>query len=213
MRQAGEPLRKRSIGFAQTELQGLGDADVDKGQHRLHRAVGGAERGADGAAVDLVEGVEELHQLVGRVALDADGVLGHPGQLGLADVDAALLERLADNQLAAQGFVRTQANPDMLLDMQVFARQSKGGNSSIGIGIGMPVGRHGSVGLGTSQLLNKGKQEGVMLIDVTRASDNTLVWRGSAEGIPLIQFSLSAEQKLGATLAQLLGKFPPSSAP
>lgn len=131
----------------------------------------------------------------------------------IGGTDPTLLERLADNQLAAQGFVRTQANPDMLLDMQVFARQSKGGNSSIGIGIGMPVGRHGSVGLGTSQLLNKGKQEGVMLIDVTRASDNTLVWRGSAEGIPLIQFSLSAEQKLGATLAQLLGKFPPSSAP
>lgn len=131
----------------------------------------------------------------------------------IGGTDPALLERLADNQLAAQGFVRAQANPDMLLDMQVFARQSKGGNSSIGIGIGMPVGRHGSVGLGTSQLLNKGKQEGVMLIDVTRASDNTLVWRGSAEGIPLIQFSLSAEQKLGATLAQLLGKFPPSSAP
>ncbi len=131
----------------------------------------------------------------------------------IAGTDPATLERLADKQLAAQGFVRTQNNPDLLLDMQVFARQSKGGNSSIGIGIGMPIGRHGSVGLGTSQLLNKGKQEGVMLIDVTRASDNTLIWRGSAEGIPLIQFSLSAEQKLGATLSQLLGQFPPTSTP
>lgn len=131
----------------------------------------------------------------------------------IGGTDPALLERLADNQLAAQGFVRTHDKPDLLLDMQVFARQSKGGNSSIGIGIGMPIGRNGSVGLGTSQLLNRGKQEGVMLIDVTRASDNTLIWRGSAEGIPLIQFSLSAEQKLGATMAQLLGQFPPATAP
>lgn len=127
--------------------------------------------------------------------------------------DQALLERLADNQLASQGFVRTQDKPDLLLDLQVFARQSKSGNSSIGIGIGMPVGRHGSVGLGTSQLLNKGKQEGVMLIDITRASDNALIWRGSAEGIPLIQFSLSAEQKLGETLAKLLSPFPPTATP
>ena len=131
----------------------------------------------------------------------------------IGGTDPALLERLADNQLAAQGFVRTHDKPDLLLDMQVFARQSKGGNSSIGIGIGMPIGRNGSVGLGTSQLLNRGKQEGVMLIDVTRASDNTLIWRGSAEGIPLIQFSLSAEQKLGATMAQLLGQFPPAKTP
>lgn len=131
----------------------------------------------------------------------------------IGGTDQALLERLADNQLTTQGFVRTQDKPDLLLDMQVFARQSKGGNSSIGIGIGMPIGRSGSVGLGTSQLLNKGKQEGVVLIDITRTSDNTLIWRGSAEGIPLIQFSLSAEQKLGATMAQVLGQFPPATAP
>lgn len=133
--------------------------------------------------------------------------------IDIGGTDQALLERLADNQLASQGFVRSQDKPDLLLDMQVFARQSKGGNSSIGIGIGLPVGRHGSIGLGSSQLLNKGKQEGVILIDITRASDNTLIWRGSAEGIPLIQFSLSAEQKLGATLAQVLTPFPPGKTP
>lgn len=133
--------------------------------------------------------------------------------IDIGGADQALLERLANNQLLAQGFVRQQDNPDVLVDMQIFARQRQSGNSSIGIGIGMPIGRNGSVGLGTSQLLGKGKQEGVILIDITRASDNTLIWRGSAEGIPLIQFSLSAEQKLGDTLAQLLGQFPPTTAP
>ncbi|MFC3115827.1 DUF4136 domain-containing protein [Cellvibrio fontiphilus] len=133
--------------------------------------------------------------------------------LDIGGTDQALLTRLADKQLATQGFILDKNQPQLLLDLQVFSRQSQSGNSSIGIGIGMPVGRHGSVGLGTSQLLNRGKQEGVMLIDVTRASDNTLIWRGSAEGIPLIQFSLSAEQKLGDTMAQLLGQFPPKVAP
>jgi len=133
--------------------------------------------------------------------------------LDVGGTDQALLTRLADNQLAAQGFVLDKNQPQLLLDMQVFSRQSQGVNSSIGIGIGMPVGRHGSVGLGTSQLLNRGKQEGVILIDITRVSDNTLIWRGSAEGIPLIQFSLSAEEKLGDTMAQLLSQFPPKNAP
>lgn len=131
----------------------------------------------------------------------------------VSGANQALLERLADKQLAGQGFVRTQDKPDLLLDMQVFARESQQGNTSIGIGVGMPIGRSGSVGLGTSQLLNRGKQEGVMLVDITRASDNTLIWRGTAEGIPLIQFSLSAEQKLGATMAQMLGQFPPATTP
>lgn len=129
--------------------------------------------------------------------------------IDIGGTDQALLKRLAERQLAARGLRQQPEQADLLVDLQVFSRAGRSGNTSIGIGIGMPVGRHGSVGLGTSQLLNKGKQEGVILIDITRASDNTLIWRGSAEGIPLIQFSLSAEQKLSDTLARLLSQFPP----
>lgn len=131
--------------------------------------------------------------------------------IDIGGANHALLQRLADQQLQAQGFIPAKDQPDMLLDMQIFARTSSGGNSSIGVGIGLPVGQHGSIGLGTSQLLNRDKQEGVIVIDITAARTNNLIWRGQAEGIPLIQFSLSAEHKLGETMAQLLGQFPPAT--
>lgn len=129
----------------------------------------------------------------------------------IGGADQALLQRLADAQLRAQGFVATDKAPDLLLDLQVFSRVSSGGNTSIGIGIGMPVGRHGSVGLGTGQILGQGKQEGVILLDVTQTKSNTLIWRGTAEGIPLINFSLKAENKLRESFTQLLQQFPPKA--
>lgn len=127
-------------------------------------------------------------------------------------VDKTFLQSLADAQLRAQGFVLADTSADLLIDMQVFSRISTGGNTSIGIGIGLPVGNSGSIGLGTGQTLGKGKQEGVIVIDITQTSSNTLIWRGNAEGIPLINFSLKAEQKLRESFTQLLQPFPPSTA-
>lgn len=127
----------------------------------------------------------------------------------IGGADQAFLQQLADAQLRAQGFVASDSNPDLLLDLQVFSRVSSGGNTSIGIGIGMPVGRHGSIGLGTGQILGQGKQEGVIVVDITQAKSNTLIWRGTAEGIPLINFSLKAEHKLRESFTQLLQQFPP----
>ncbi len=130
----------------------------------------------------------------------------------IGGTDKNLLQQLADAQLRAQGFTPSDSAPDVLLDLQVFSRVSSGGNTSIGIGIGMPMGRHGSIGLGTGTLLGQGKQEGVIVVDITQAKSNTLIWRGTAEGIPLINFSLKAENKLRETFTQLLQQFPPQTA-
>lgn len=130
----------------------------------------------------------------------------------IGGIDKSLLQQLADAQLRAQGFTPSDSAPDVLLDLQVFSRVSSGGNTSIGIGIGMPMGRHGSIGLGTGKLLGQGKQEGVIVVDITQAKSNTLIWRGTAEGIPLINFSLKAENKLRETFTQLLQQFPPQTA-
>lgn len=126
-------------------------------------------------------------------------------------VDKIFLQQLADEQLRSQGFVLADTSADLLIDMQVFSRVSRGGNTSIGIGIGLPVGNSGNIGLGTGQTLGKGKQEGVIVIDITQTSSNTLIWRGNAEGIPLINFSLKAEQKLRETFNKLLTPFPPQT--
>jgi hypothetical protein len=130
----------------------------------------------------------------------------------IGGTDKDFLQRIADEQLRAQGFVLADTSAELLIDMQVFSRVSKGGNTSIGIGIGLPVGRNGSIGLGTGQTLGKGKQEGVIVIDITQTSTNQLIWRGNAEGIPLVNFSLKAEQKLRETFSKLLAPFPPETA-
>lgn len=127
----------------------------------------------------------------------------------IGGIDKAFLQNIADAQLRAQGFIPTENNADFVVDMQVFSRVSSGGNTSIGVGIGMPVGSHGGVGMSTGQTLGQGKQEGVIVIDITQSSSNSLIWRGNAEGIPLINFSLKAEQKLRESFSQLLSPFPP----
>ena len=129
----------------------------------------------------------------------------------IGGTDKRLMQQLADDQLRSQGMVAAEKDPDVLLDLQVFSRVSSGGNTSIGIGVGMPIGRNANIGLGTSQIMGKGKQEGVMVIDVTQAKSNALIWRGTAEGIPLINFSLKAENKLRESFTQLLQQFPPAA--
>lgn len=122
----------------------------------------------------------------------------------------AQLQQLLDAQLLRQGYRLVDSNPDMLLDAQAFSRAKQGGNTGIGIGIGLPVGRNGSIGLGTSQILNgKTKQEAVIVVDITRSDTNTLVWRGNAEAMPLNYFELRNEDKLRTSISSLLSQFPP----
>ena len=129
----------------------------------------------------------------------------------IGGVEKSFLQNLADEQLRSQGFIPVDNNADLIVDMQVFSRVSTGGNTSIGIGIGLPVGNNGSIGLGTGQTLGKGKLEGVIVVDITQTSSNVLIWRGNAEGIPLINFSLKAEQKLRESFSKLLTPFPPQA--
>jgi Domain of unknown function (DUF4136) len=127
----------------------------------------------------------------------------------LAGADKANLQRMINEQLQSQGYQQVDQGADAWVDMQLFSRVSKGGNTSIGIGLGLPIGRNGSIGLGTGKMLGQGKQEGVLIIDITEQASNTLVWRGNAEGIPPLYFSLKSEPKLRENIRQLLMQFPP----
>jgi hypothetical protein len=127
----------------------------------------------------------------------------------MAGVNSQQLQRLADSQLASQGFTRTETNPEMLLDMTVVARISTGSSTGLGLSIGLPIGRHGSIGLGGGKSVPNDKQEGIIIVDITESLSNNLLWRGSAEGIPMKNFSLQGEQQLAAVLGKLLSQFPP----
>lgn len=124
-------------------------------------------------------------------------------------VNAQQIQRLADIQLTNQGFTRNENNPDMLLDMTAVSRISTGSSTGLGLSIGLPIGRYGSVGLGGGKSVPNDKQEGVIIVDITESLNNQLIWRGSAEGMPMKDFSLQSEAKLAAALSKLLSQFPP----
>lgn len=119
------------------------------------------------------------------------------------------IQRLADAQLAGRGLTRTESNPDILLDMTIVTRVSTGSSTGLGLSIGLPVGRHGSIGVGGGRSVPNDKQEGIIIVDVTDASTNNLIWRGSAEAVPVKYFSLSNEEKLAAVVSKLLSQYPP----
>ncbi len=127
----------------------------------------------------------------------------------IAGADKAALQRMVDEQLQLQGYQPVAQGADVWVDMQIFSRVSQGGNTSIGIGIGLPIGHNGSFSLGTGKMLGQGKQEAVLILDITEQTTNTLIWRGNAEGIPLLYFSLKSEPKLRDNIRQLLMQFPP----
>lgn len=127
----------------------------------------------------------------------------------IAGADKANLQRLVDEQLQAQGYQLVDQGANVWVDLQAFSRVSKGGNTSIGIGLGLPIGRNGSISLGTGQALGQGKQEGVIVIDITEQHTNALLWRGNAEAVPLLFFTLKSEPKLRDSIRQLLLQFPP----
>ena len=124
-------------------------------------------------------------------------------------VSAQQIQHQADTQLASQGFSRTESNPDLLFDMKVVSRISTGSSTGLGLSIGLPLGRHGSIGLGGGKSMPNDKQEGIIIVDITDTSTNNLIWRGSAEAVPLQHFSLSNEAKLAEVLRKLLSQYPP----
>lgn len=126
--------------------------------------------------------------------------------------DAPRLKRTAEQALMAQGYQLDPDNPDFLVDISALTRAATGGGKSLGLSIGLPVGRHGSVGIGGSKNLDdEQRQEGVIIVDLTEADSGQLLWRGSASGIPLKDFELGRQDQLQQTLERLLAQFPPES--
>lgn len=126
--------------------------------------------------------------------------------------DAPRLKRAAEQALTAQGYRQDPDNPDFLVDISALTRAATGGGKSLGLSIGLPVGRHGSVGIGGSKSLgDQQRQEGVIIVDLTESESGQLLWRGSASGIPLKDFDLSRQDQLQRALERLLAQFPPES--
>lgn len=123
-------------------------------------------------------------------------------------VDQQWIQATLEQALAEQGLTRKEKGAELLLDLSVLLQEVQGGNTSVGIGIGLPVGRHGSIGLGTSNLKSSAKLRGRVILDISASSDLQLLWRGSASEIATSQFNFPHGAALQKTLYALVANLP-----
>lgn len=122
------------------------------------------------------------------------------------------IQREVEQQLSQQGFQLVPATgaADLVLDLTIIKQLASASNTGVGLSIGLPIGRSGSIGLGTSKLLgNDDKYAALIILDITAQATNQVLWRGSAEDVPLDHFSLRNEVKLNGVLTNLIKQFPP----
>jgi hypothetical protein len=128
----------------------------------------------------------------------------------VVSLDQVAIQRTIEQQLHQQGFERVSGLSDLVLDLSVIKQPASTSSTGLGISIGLPVGRHGAIGLGTNKLLgNDPKMAALIIIDITAQASQQILWRGTAENIPLSHFTLQEQAKLNTTLRNLLAQFPP----
>lgn len=122
------------------------------------------------------------------------------------------IQHAVEQQLALQGFkfVSEPELPDLILDLTIIKHAATPSSTGVGLSIGLPIGRHGAIGLGTNKLLGKDNHmAGLIILDITAKNTNQIIWRGSAEDVPMNYFSLRNQVELNKVLNSLVQQFPP----
>lgn len=127
----------------------------------------------------------------------------------IPNTDQLAIQRTVEQQLNQQGFSLVANNADLVLDLNIIKQRSSSSGSGVGISIGLPIGNHGAIGLGTNKLLNGDQMSGLIILDITAQQTNQILWRGSAESVPLSYFFLRNQAQLNSVLRNLLNQFPP----
>ena len=124
--------------------------------------------------------------------------------------DQLAIQREVEQQLSQQGLQLVTANADVVLDLAIIKHVASQSSTGVGLSIGLPIGRHGGIGLGTNKLLgNDNKFSALIILDITAKAANQVLWRGSADEVPLDYFSLRNQAKLNPVLRNLVKQFPP----
>ncbi len=124
--------------------------------------------------------------------------------------NTSAIKTTIEQTLTQQGFQFVSTNADLVLNMNIIAQQKSASSPRFGLSLGLPIGNHGAIGLGTSKSLGRNnQQEGLVIIDITATGTNQVIWRGTAEAIPMNNFSLRNERHLNVLLKKLISQFPP----
>jgi hypothetical protein len=116
-----------------------------------------------------------------------------------------------DAQLQAKGRTQTAENPDFLIAMELSGKSTYGGSTAVGMSVGIPVGRAGTVNVGGAKSKPHEKKEGTLVLDFVDAKTKGLIWRSTATAE--LKGSASPEeqqQKINEVVAAMLKTFPPN---
>lgn len=128
----------------------------------------------------------------------------------IPNINNLSIQRAVEQGLAQHGLQLVATNADVMLDINIIAQKSSAPSTGLGLSLGLPVGNHGSIGLGTSKLLARDDtKQGLIVLDITSASTSQVLWRGTAEAVPMDYFLLRNELQLETILKRLAGQFPP----
>ena len=132
---------------------------------------------------------------------------------GNAAGDELLVKKIrytVDAQLQAKGCNMAAANPDFLIGMELSGKTISGGSVGVGMSIGIPVGRRGTVSVGGGRSRTSEKKEGTLVIDFVDAKTKSLVWRATVtEAVNPDATPEQKQQKIDEVISAMLEQFPP----
>jgi len=132
---------------------------------------------------------------------------------GNAAGDELLIKKIRNSmnvQLQAKGRNMSADNPDFLIGMELSGQTISGGSVGVGMSIGIPVGRRGSLSVGGGKGRTSEKKEGTLVIDFVDAKTKSLVWRATVtEAVDPSATPEQKQKKIDDVIAAMLAQFPP----
>jgi hypothetical protein len=121
-----------------------------------------------------------------------------------------------DKELAAKGFTKVDANPDILMDINITAKQQQSATATTsspyggyyGYGYGYPYAWGG--GFSTTTINVETYLEGTLFFDMIDANKKQLVWQGRAVGtIDEEASQKKREQNINYAVKEVFRQYPP----
>jgi Domain of unknown function (DUF4136) len=132
---------------------------------------------------------------------------------GNAAGDELLVKKIrntVDTQLQAKGRSMAAVNPDFLIGMELSGKTVNSGSVGVGVSVGIPVGRRGTVSVGGGKSKAREKKEETLVIDFVDAKTRSLIWRATVtDAVNPSATPEQKQQKIDEVIAAMLVQFPP----
>ena len=94
--------------------------------------------------------------------------------------------------------------------MELSGKTVNSGSVGVGMSIGIPVGRRGTVSVGGGKSKAREKTEGTLVISFVDAKTKSLIWRATVtDAVNPSATPEQKQQKIDSVITEMLAQFPP----